>query len=147
MSSKKGPSLDITYSCENCEYYSFKANPPPSGSISYCNKLEKQLKYINTPDNDCPFKIINAQNFHKNEIERLKIEEKEKYAKLTKFIFPHIREISFNNYSSNIYTIDIYTNRFDSDIISKINSLMPDWTFVIERGWTDLKITLTLNKE
>lgn len=123
--SKKGPTLKILYSCGDYLFHKRTINFPIEYSFDKCDKLEKRLTVINTPDTNCPFKIKNAEEFHNVQLEILKKEEEYNLKNCIQNLFP--------NHWNMWYRDDIISfckeGLCQSDI-SSINDYFPNW------GWS-----------
>lgn len=128
---KEGPTLKILYSCGDCSFHK-------SETFDVCDKLEKRLDPINTPDENCPFKIKNAENFHNDQLEILKKEEEIQIKGYIDQLFP----THWNSwYRKNV--VSFCEDRFDSNSIEKINKFIPGWKwFLTSNDNGELMITL-----
>lgn len=133
---KEGPTLKILYSCGDCSFH--KSEIKIEGSFDRCDKLEKRLDPVNTPDENCPFKIKNAENFHNDQLEILKKEEEIQIKGYINQLFP----THWNSwYRKNV--VSFCEDRFDSNSIEKINKFIPGWKwFLTSNDNGELMITL-----
>lgn len=131
MTNKEGPTLKILYSCGDCSFHKTE-------TFDVCDKLEKRLDPINTPDENCPFKIKNAENFHNAQLEILKKEEEFKIRGYIDQLFPTHWNLWYRN-----NTVSFCEDRFDSNSIEKINKFIPGWKwFLTSNDNGELMITL-----
>ena len=128
---KEGPALKILYSCGDCSFHKTE-------TFDVCDKLEKRLDPVNTPDENCPFIIKNTENFHNAQLEILKKEEEYKIRGYIDQLFPTHWNLWYRN---NI--VSFCEDRFDSNSIEKINKFIPGWKwFLTSNDNGELMITL-----
>lgn len=138
--SNEGPTLKILYSCGDCSFH--ESEIKIEGSFDRCNKLEKRLDPVNTPDENCPFRIKNAENFHNDQLEILKKEEEYNLKNCIQNLFPNHWNMW---YRDNV--ISFCKEGLCQSDISSISYYFPNWEWSVNSNDNgELMITLEKSK-
>ncbi len=128
---REGPTLKILYSCGDCFFHKTE-------TFDVCDKLEKRLDPINTPDENCPFIIKNTENFHNAQLEIINKEEECNLKNCIQSLFPNHWNMWYRS-----DTVSFCVQGLCQSDISSINDFFPNWEWSINSNDNgELMITL-----